>query len=162
MTRTYARRPKASHRGTVDYEIEMLYFSSQRLMKRRFDEEKDEYVYLEAFLLHYRNLVRFFSGEQHRENMGDISVANPKAWMDREFSSKQIASIQEPARELDRTYHGDISKYLQHCTRARSERGKVWDVVLMTQEITPIIEAFESSFPRRSTPRAGKRRPDFR
>lgn len=108
----------------------------------------DRDVYLEGFLLHYRNLIRFFSGKYHREGKGDLSTANPHVWANRALTQAEIAAIQQPASALDDKYHEDISKYLQHCTRLRSEQGKVWDVALMEHEIAPIIVAFESASPR--------------
>jgi hypothetical protein len=63
----YTRRPKESHRDTVTYEIDMLDFCARRA-SRECPEEADKGVYLEGFLLHYHNLVRFFSGEHHRED----------------------------------------------------------------------------------------------
>jgi len=144
----YARRPKESHRDTVTYEIEMLGFCARRVTRGENAEENDRNVYLEAFLLHYRNLIRFFSGEHHREDKEDLSTANSTAWAGRELTPAEVAAIKEPAKALDSKYHQDISKYLQHCTRARFDRDRAWDVELMLREIDPVITEFERAFPR--------------
>ena len=59
----YARRPKESHRDTVTYEIEMLDFCLQSLTGKHYRDGNEQALYLEGFLLHYRNLIRFFSVE---------------------------------------------------------------------------------------------------
>jgi hypothetical protein len=83
----YSRRPKESHRDTITYEIEMLSVCAQAITRREHPAAQDLYVYLEAFLLHYRNLIRFLSGEHHREGKGDLSTANATAWSGRELTA---------------------------------------------------------------------------
>ena len=144
----YGRRAKESHRDTVSYEIDMLAFCSRRLTEDEALERSEKDLHLEGFLLHYRNLVRFFSGRNHREDKGDLSTANSKAWAGRDLTPAEIAAIQQPAIALDEKYHEEISKYLQHCTRLRSEQDKVWDAPLMRREMATIIEEFERAFPR--------------
>jgi hypothetical protein len=144
----FARRAKESHRDTIAYEIDMLGFCAEAVTRREHPTQPDLYVYLEAFLLHYRNLVRFLSGENHREDKGDLSTANSVAWSGRELTPDDAAVIQAPARVLDAKYHQQISKYLQHCTRLRHDYDRGWDVQVMLDEISPIITAFERAFPR--------------
>ena len=66
--RSYDRQPKGSHLHTVYYEIiDML-----RHCHARFEELRarggraDKNAYLEAYLLHYRNLATFFAGNPKR------------------------------------------------------------------------------------------------
>lgn len=60
----YSRRLKESHRDTVSYEIDMLRFCAERLEAlRATGNDRESYLALEGFLLHYRNLLHFFSGE---------------------------------------------------------------------------------------------------
>jgi hypothetical protein len=68
----YSRRPKESHRDTITYEIDMLDFCARAVTGREHPSECDMFVYLEAFLHHYGNLIRFFSGEHHRPD--DLSM----------------------------------------------------------------------------------------
>ena len=148
----YGRRPKESHRDTVTYEIDMLDFCIMRLTDRpKSWDQPDEYAYIETFLLHYRNLIRFFSGKNHhRTNEAeDLSTANPAVWAGRPLTEAEINAIRKPAEALDDAHlFIDISQYIQHCTdrRAREDRG--WDAVQMYQEIDPIISEFERFFPR--------------
>lgn len=104
------------------------------------------YVYLEAFLLHYRNLIRIFSGEKHRRD--DLSTAEPRAWSGREMTPEEIAVVRTPAQALDTKYFELISKYLQHCTQLRHDQDRGWDVEVMLAEINPVLTDFEKAFPR--------------
>ncbi len=63
MVLTYRRPDKLDHADTVLYEIDMLHFAVQRLSEQKLTE-RDAWVYLEAFLLHYRNLIEFL-GKQN-------------------------------------------------------------------------------------------------
>ena len=139
-----ARRAKESHRDTVAYEIEMLHFCEQRITRDEHGDPREQSVFLEGFLLHYRNLIRFFSGEDHRDD--DLSTADPQTWANRELMPAETAAITTPAKALDARYHQLISKYLQHCTRLRYEQDISWDVEAMSQEIAPIITSFEHAF----------------
>jgi hypothetical protein len=73
---TYFRREKESNAATVLYEIDMLRFARERLLSpARWFEACDEWLYLEAFLLHYRNLIEFFGKKRH--GPGDLSILRP-------------------------------------------------------------------------------------
>ena len=142
----YSRPRKETPRDTISYEIDMLEFCSQRLPDICDKSDPERNLYLEGFLLHYRNTIRFFSGKGHRKD--DLSTDKPLDWADRELDAADVAEIKEPAKLLDGRYHSDVSKYLQHCTLQRSKQGRDWDVERMMQEINPIIAAFEAAFPR--------------
>jgi hypothetical protein len=142
----YERRQKESHRETVTYEIEMLVFCFDNLPRERSCERSDEYLYLEGFLLHYRNLLEFFSGEHHRAGY-DISMADSRTWGSRELSRAESIAIVTPAAVLDGKYHQNISTYLQHCTLLRHEQSMSWDVAEMKRGIDPIIAEFLRVFP---------------
>ena len=141
-----ARREKDSHRDTVSYEIDMLRFCAWRWSLAETRPASDRFLLLEGLLLHYRNLIRFFSGNKARR--GDLSTANLKEWAGRDLNKAAIEALKEPALVLDIKYFNDISKYLAHCTLLRREPGKSWDVKTMLSEIAPIIAEFERVFPR--------------
>ena len=167
----YARPLKESHLDTVRYEIEMLRFCVQRLPALRDriphtqlvssgyvtnmsvhtvttePDPRDVYVYLEAFLVHYRNLIRFFSGKR-TDKPKDLSVKKPEVWAGRALSPAEDAAIRSPAVQLDTHWHDRISKYLQHCTEVRSERDVEWPIGQMMNELQPILGAFEQAFPK--------------
>ena len=54
-----SRPAKLNHADTILYEIYMLRFSAGRLIREHWEESQDAWVYLETFLLHYRNLIEF-------------------------------------------------------------------------------------------------------
>src|ERR1700691_322997 len=64
MPIAYSRPPKLNDADTVLYEIYMLRFAAKRLVRERGEEPQDAWVYLEAFLVHYRNLIEFL-GKQN-------------------------------------------------------------------------------------------------
>ncbi|HEX4771287.1 MAG TPA: hypothetical protein VH351_10670 [Bryobacteraceae bacterium] len=142
----YSRRAKESHRDTIAYEADMLAFCAQTLRGRKHPTNEDMYVYLEAFLLDYRNLIGIFSGENHRRD--DLSTADTFAWSDREMTPEETTAIRAPALALDAKYFQPISKYLQHCTTLRHDHDRGWDIDEMLAEISPIIALFEKAFPR--------------
>ena len=59
------RGEKETNLDTIGYEIDMLDFALERYRdlksQQKAVEQGDLNVYLECFLLHYRNLVEFFS-----------------------------------------------------------------------------------------------------
>lgn len=146
---TFSRRLKESHLDTIQYEIEMLRYCADALVGQpRVDDDRLGYLRLEGFLLHYRNLVRVFSGmgQQHDD---DISTAHPESWAGRALTGWELDAIKKPAEDLDTHYHQLISKYLQHCTTLRYEEPYEWDVQRMLAELEPLLAAFESSLGRR-------------
>ena len=121
----YTRRPKESHLDTVRYEIDMLDFCAEKLMQKPQGwDEGDQNVYLEGFLVHYRNLLRFFSGKNPKDN--DLSTAKPEVWAVRQITAAELDAIKKPAENLDKDrgdgYHAKISRYIQHCTIYRHEQ----------------------------------------
>ena len=57
----YSRPEKLNDAQTVLYEIDMLRYAYDRLASPQPTwTQADEWVYLEDFLLHYRNLIQFF------------------------------------------------------------------------------------------------------
>jgi|SRR5690348_6016431 len=69
--REFFRPEKLSHAQTVLYEIDMLRFARERLL-RCAGRSGDEWVFLEDFLLHFRNLIEFFGKPPSRNS--DLSI----------------------------------------------------------------------------------------
>lgn len=84
MSLILSRPKKLDHVDTVRYEIDMLRFAAQRLAEKTLTE-RDAWVYLEAFLLHYGNLIDFLGSENPRST--DLHVTN--VW--------QLANLNPPA-----------------------------------------------------------------
>src|SRR5882762_1303870 len=75
MPLVFSRPPKLDHLDTVRYEIDMLRFAAYRLAEQKLTE-RDAWVYLEAFLLHYRNLIDFLGSEKPGPGSTDLHVTN--------------------------------------------------------------------------------------
>src|SRR6202521_840441 len=139
-----SRPKKLDHVDTVRYEIDMLRFAAQRLAEKTLTK-RDAWVYLEAFLLHYRNLIDFVGSEKLRS--GDLHITN--IW--------QLANLAEPGnlkeiyakgKILRARYEppgdqaGRISQYLQHITEKRID-AKDWEVSVMVDGIEPLLSEVE-------------------
>jgi hypothetical protein len=61
----YSRPEKGNHLNTILYEIEILEYCYESLVTSlgKWGDMRKAFICLEAFLLHYRNLVEFFGGE---------------------------------------------------------------------------------------------------
>ena len=152
----YERTSKETHLETIWYEMDMLEFSYREFEKKAFAPQSPQWnLLIEGFLLHYRNLIQFFSGseERHKRYKGnDLSTFDPAPWGQRSLTKEEIDAIKAPGEKLDKTYSNKISNLLQHCTVVRVEPLQGWEMEQMYTEIASIMSAFAKSFPRRTTP----------
>ena len=150
----YERTSKDTHLDTIWYEIDMLEFPYQEFIKRTPPQQSPYWnLLIEGFLLHYRNLIQFFSGDEdrHRRYKGnDLSTCDPTPWGNRQLVKEETETIKSPGEKLDQTYSNKISSLLQHCTVKRIEPLQGWEMEKMYGEILPIVSAFAKSFPRGS------------
>jgi hypothetical protein len=137
-----SRPPKLSHLDTVQYEIGMLNYCYKTLQETPWKWEPANFVYLECFLLHYRNLIEFFGDSK------DLKVSEWKAWSPRKLSPQELASISD--KKPLQKHRGLISQYLQHCTKSRT-RDRSWDEKEMYEELRRVLENFRRLFPVRPT-----------
>jgi len=142
---------KLSHSDTVLYEIHMLRFTCDRLIESDWKNERDAWVYLESFLVHYRNLVEFLSKprSQVRQQGGvqDIHITN--IWgLEGQAVPSWVAEVHAKAGPLWAKY-GEasverISRFLQHCTTQRIQM-KEWRIDEMVNEIEPLLAEVENA-----------------
>lgn len=123
----------------------MLRFAAQGLKTQSERDGGVSNLYIECFLLHYRNLIRFLSGKHHRQD--DISMAEPSLWAEGETNPEDALLVRNMAKELDEWYFAPISKYLQHCTVLRADETRSWDVTDMHDRLEAILVTFEQCFP---------------
>jgi hypothetical protein len=126
---SYCRRAKESDAQTVLYEIDLLRFARKRLLSpQAWWEELDEWLYLEDFRLHLRNLIEFFGKEKHRK--GDLTILEPEGiWPDHVPDKASLHSTTRPdlwEKYDTRDNEEAISKYLHHGTTQRTE-AKAWE-----------------------------------
>lgn len=143
----YERTEKSSHLDTVRYEIDMLHYALAESANRHAPNgDAMMNVLIECALLHYRNLIRFFSGEKHQN--GDLSMANSKDWAEGKLSTRPRNEMQRIGLALDAKYFREVSRYLQHMTLTRYLDSKQWDLGAMYADLAPAVEEFERAFPR--------------
>ena len=145
MSLILSRPKKLDHVDTVRYEIDMLRFAAQRLAEKTLTE-RDAWVYLEAFLLHYRNLIDFLGSEGprstdlHVTNVWQLANLTPPATLNELYAKgRALRARYEPT---DAQGGGRISQYLQHCTTKRTD-AKDWAVTTMVEDIEPLLAAVE-------------------
>ncbi len=85
MLKKYERSRKGSQSDTIHYEIDMFEYSFVKLKSDLSIPERN--MTIECFLLHYRNLIEFFSGAKSRES--DLSVLSPEAWSGRKLTPRK-------------------------------------------------------------------------
>jgi hypothetical protein len=141
MSITLSRPKKLDHVATVRYEIDMLRYAFKRLDERKL-VERDAWVYLEAFLLHFRNLIEFLG----KENPSTTDLHVTTIWQSANLpvpttlpemckAGKVLLARYEPR---DDQGGGRISQYLQHCTTKRID-AKDWKATRMIEEIEPLL-----------------------
>ena len=147
MPLVLSRPAKLDHVDTARYEIDMLRFAAQRLAEKTLTE-RDAWVYLEAFLLHYRNLVNFLGSDKPGPGSTDLHLTNiwqlgnlvPPIELDGMYAKGQaLRAKYEPTNKQG---GARISQYLQHCTTKRVE-AKDWEVSTMVADIEPLLSEVE-------------------
>lgn len=140
----YSRPDKLTHVDTVLYEVQMLRFAALELRNGKC--EKDAWVYLEAFLLHFRNLINFLRMEKKN---GGTDICAASIWQDERLPEEQLKQVQNLGKELYAQYEpsneqggGRISQYLAHCTTTRIV-PKQWRIDSMYLEIEPALRILE-------------------
>lgn len=141
---TVSRRRKLDHLETIFYESDMLDYCFQQLLKGKFVDERDYFLCIEGFLLHFRNLIEFF-GNDH-----DLKAGEPEVWSPKELTDAELASIQDA--KLNKRYNGQISQYLSHCTKSRADRDRDWDHIGMYEEIKPLLQNMRKLFQAKQRP----------
>jgi hypothetical protein len=138
-------RNKETYLDAIGYEVEMLRFCREQILQRPSSSDtRAQSLYVEGFLLHFRNLIRFFSGKRPRPY--DLSTADPGPWAGRPLTDDEITLFQVAAECLDEDYYQSISKYLQHCTALAQKGEHEWNIEGMFEEIAPIVREFERRF----------------
>lgn len=139
-TGTVSRPAKRDHVDTIIYEIDMLGYCLQRLRIGQWVDEKENNLYVEGFLLHYRNLIEFLASH------GDGLRANRYAeWSPRALSTDEVKSIANA--KAYKKYRPLISRYLSHCDKIRAEKDRGWKPDEMYAQIEPLVKNFLMLFP---------------
>jgi hypothetical protein len=144
MPITRTRIGKLSHSDTILYEIYMLRFACSRLIREQWEHERDAWVYLESFLVHYRNLIEFLGKPVNRLRQGDIHITN--IWtLEGLAAPNWVNTVQGQGQALFTKYEEQddrVSRYLQHCTTKRID-AKDWPIDEMNNAIEPLLTQVE-------------------
>ncbi len=141
----YSRNKDKTYLDAIGYEVEMLWFCREQIQQQPAPSDtRAKSLYVEGFLLHFRNLIRFFSGKRPRPY--DLSTADPDPWAGRPLTDDEITLFKVAAECLDEDYYQSISKYLQHCTALAQKGEHEWNIEGMFEEIAPIVREFERRF----------------
>src|ERR1051326_7776877 len=153
----HERSPKNGPIDTVLYEIDMLRHCAAILPckhEARHNSEqamKDYYVYIEAFLLHLRNILAFLTNQASEP--ADLRINQVGTWLNRAIDPREYSDLIAKAKDMNRRFGTDkstcydqISKFLQHCTTYRHERGRSWEIEKIFSEVNPILCDFETRF----------------
>lgn len=139
-----SRPGKLSHGQTVLYEIDMFRFAAGKLFSGKLAEE-DQWVYLEDFLLHYRNLIDFLGHDDPRStdlHVSKLDFLDGAVPQDTAVIDKLNAAGVQLRR--DSSIGSDmIAKYLHHCTKERIV-SKTWPVGAMNDGIETLLRDLES------------------
>jgi hypothetical protein len=137
-TRNVTRPKKPNHLATIQYEIDMLNYCYERLLKAEWPDQSSLNLCIEGFLLHYRNLGEFFG------NAKELKASEPEVWCPvHKLTAEERASIQDA--NMNR-HNSQISRYLSHCTEIRADTDTTWNHRLMFDEMKPYIDAFRKIF----------------
>jgi hypothetical protein len=138
---TFSRPDKLTDSDIVIYEVYILRFAARELLNRKV--EMDAWVYLESFLLHFRNLI-YFLGLKRKFRDTDICVKG--MWEDQRLPKDAFESLHRKGRELIHEYEpkdgGRISEYLAHCTTTRLV-PREWRIHEMYRKIEPSLTELE-------------------
>ncbi len=148
-----SRPEKLTNAQTVLYEITMLRYAKGCLESEGASwTTADNWAYLEVFLLHFRNLLEFFSGSAVRRLQDDdLTVERPTdIWGSDKPDADALDKLKR--NDLFTKYERDarpksISKYLQHCTTQRTSEAR-WNVGEMYRDLEPTMLEFESLVPK--------------
>jgi len=144
MRNNLARPHKQNDAHTVLYELDMFRFAGKRLLRDQWEDEKDLWVNLECFLLHFRSLAEFLGKEEPHVQNTDVHVSN--IWKRLGVPEPEdLPDIRKRGEGLWKAYERvqpRISRYVAHPTTFRKQR-KDWLVGTMSRELEPIIARVE-------------------
>jgi hypothetical protein len=145
MRDNFSRPDKQTDGDTVLYELDMFRFASKRLLQGDWRDAKDGWVYLECFLIHFRNLIEFL-GKAEKEVRKDSDIHISNIWKILGLPEPEnLLEIRNPGENLWQKYERSevrISQYLAHCTVYRKDHA-IWRVGMMVKELEPIISTVE-------------------
>jgi hypothetical protein len=113
-SRVVSRIDKLDHYQTVLYEIDMLRFAHRKMLPLwEGAQEGDVWVYLESFLVHYRNLLDFFGKKPSRKT--DLTIWRPQVI----WSSESGLEARQPSQDDLETHEKRRARALEEIRGTR-------------------------------------------
>jgi hypothetical protein len=156
----HERWPKSNAIDTLLYERDLLRHCAKTInaKKRKFVQSKSDedaaeyYLGIEGFLLHFRNLLGFFTNRGRKQT--DLTINRPERWAGKATVDQAICrDLTARARKVNQKHGlqgGDcyqkISWFLQHCTVHRHLQPRSWDIAAMFADIEPVLDDFVRNF----------------
>lgn len=126
----------------VRYEMDML-LATGSLLGKDVEPSAVRFALIEAFLVHARNLIVFFSQDRPKEPKHPDDV-----WASDYVSQWRSSSGQTEAKMLSTLYKERIDQTVAHLTSKRVEQAlKDWDVGQIANDLRAIWESFIGLLP---------------
>ncbi len=112
---------------TLQYEIRHLHYAFRMIFKAK-DDIYLKNIFIESFLIHWRNLIDFLykSSKNKDDDILSIDYVNDVKRWEEKRGKKTRYLIEE---------HNDVNKYLAHITYKRIEALKQWEFSQMLEEL---------------------------
>lgn len=124
------RTPAQSYhnaRDVIDYEIDMMERSAARVLDNLPDHSDfDQFILLEAFLLHFRILLEFFA-EPDRRQRDNLYFQRPET-CGVSPSRETLEAAKNLAASLQAKWGQKLNKFLAHPTEPRYTTSRGWPV----------------------------------
>ena len=141
-----SRTPKKDPRDVINYEITMLMHCFEGLRRRHADKNVSN-LYIEGYLLHYRNLTEFFGASPpppKGKRATDMSIHRSSTWGTRTLATAEVASVTSLAAPLHEKWKDHIGQQLHHCTEPRFTSKHSWPIADMHADMCAVISAFRA------------------
>ena len=126
------QEPDKTMLEAIKYEKDMLLFSADKLRSRILGVNETN-IFLEAFLLHARNLIDFLEASGQED---DILITDFKD-KDGKRMSRLILNLSEDLKKK-------INKHCHHLSKQRLKRKFSWDVEKIRKEVSDKMQKFYS------------------
>jgi hypothetical protein len=140
----YERRLKSNARDVINYKIDMMEYSATRLLASEPDlANYDQFVFLEAFLLHFRILLEFF-GKPDKRFTDNLYFQKPETCAV-DPTQETLEASRKLAASLHARWGHKLNKFLAHLTEPRYTASRDWVVEEMRNEMRALVACWQES-----------------
>jgi hypothetical protein len=135
------RPPKETARDVIAYEIQMLEYCYKELAKLKAPSSKRNAV-LEAYLLHARILIEFFSDEPKHKDDDLKYFLDCTSWLGRPLTEEEKNKVRPVVAALREKWWNPLNKFLMHCTVKRYTVKRSWNVAAIHGSILELVKYY--------------------